>query len=49
MYSRDRERLEEVVHCEVGQLATCFGGHYEDFGFTSEFSRTTLKDFKQGM
>ena len=49
MYSRDRERLEEVVHCEMGQLATCFGGHYEDFGFTSEFSRKTLKDFKQGM
>ena len=47
MYSRDRERLEEVVHCEVGQLATCFGGHYEDFGFTSEFSRKMLKDFKQ--
>ena len=47
MYSR--QRLEEVVHCEVGQLGMCFGGHCEDSGFTSEFSRKTLNDFKQGM
>ena len=49
MYSRDRERLEEVVHCEVGQLGTCFGGHCEDSGLTSEFSSKMLKDSKQGM
>lgn len=48
VYSGDTERSEEVVHCEVGQLGTWLGGHCEDFGFYSGFSRKTLKDFKQG-